>query len=164
MVILNVKPIAVGVAFFFITLIAGATDNDANAKQHYHQGYRCDDSQFCNRGYGGGNYHRRRGHHDSYYRRGWSYYAGVGLGYPYYNNFYYNNSFNYFGHGYGNPYFNYFHDNYDTPYYYRRSSTFGRCGARWSKSWRRCCDDKYQSFNRGTGKYLTYSGRWKFCR
>jgi hypothetical protein len=175
MVIHNVKPIVVGVAFFFIALIAGATANDANAKQRYHQGYRCDNSQFCNRGYGAGNYHRRRGHHYNYNRRGWSYYAGVGLGgvyrYPY----------NYFGHGYGNPYFNYFgrgyrypyynnfyddnfYDYYDTPNYYRRSSTVGRCGARWTKSWRRCCDAKYQSFNRGTGKYLTYSGRWKFCR
>jgi hypothetical protein len=168
MVILNVKPIVVGVAFFFIALIAGATANDANAKQRNHQDYRCDNSQFCNRGYGGGNYHRRRGHHDNFDPRGWSYIAGVGLGsgrvyrYPY----------NYFGYGYGNPYFNYFgygygspyYDYYNTPNYYRRSSTVGRCGAQWSKSWSRCCDARYQSFNRGTGKYLTYSGRWKFCR
>jgi hypothetical protein len=170
---LKVKRIAVSVTFIFFALVAGAPANDANAKQRYYQGYRCDNSQYCNRG--GGSYHRRRGHYYNYIRRGWPYYGGIGLGfgggygYPYYNNFYYDNSYNYFGRGYRYPYFNNFYDDnfydyYDTPYYSRRSSTIGRCGARWTKSWRRCCDAKYQSFNRGTGRYLTYSGRWKFCR
>lgn len=34
----------------------------------------------------------------------------------------------------------------------------------WSPGWYRACARKYRSFNPDTGRYLSYSGRYKICR
>lgn len=34
----------------------------------------------------------------------------------------------------------------------------------WTPAWYRYCAAKYRSFNPETGYYLSYSGRYKFCR
>lgn len=34
----------------------------------------------------------------------------------------------------------------------------------WSDEWYDYCADKYRSFNPDTGRYLTYSGRYRLCR
>ena len=129
MSILNVKPIAVGVAFLFFALIAGATADDANAR-------RWNNQYNYNSGYGGGYYpyyRRYSRYRGGYYNNGWGWpnYGGIGFGfgfgngfgYPYYSNRYYDNPY------FLSPYYNNFPGYYDTPYYYRRSSTIGRCGA-----------------------------------
>jgi hypothetical protein len=81
--------------------------------------------------------------------------------------------------GYGSPYFGY---GYGYPYYYanppvayvvpryRRSARRASCRRSCrsygvgTRSWVRCCSRKYRSFNRRTGKYLSYSGRYRICR
>ncbi len=40
----------------------------------------------------------------------------------------------------------------------------GRRPKPWTRAWYRYCADKYRSFNPNTGKYLTYSGRYRMCR
>jgi len=80
----------------------------------------------------------------------------------------------YFGYGYGYPYYSYADPYYPpaayvTPRYrrsarrasYRRSCRPLGVGTR---RWVRCCSRKYRSFNRHTGKYLSYSGRYRTCR
>ncbi|QPC45211.1 BA14K family protein [Kaustia mangrovi] len=34
----------------------------------------------------------------------------------------------------------------------------------WTPEWYRYCADKYRSFNPETGKYLAYSGQYRFCQ
>ncbi len=36
--------------------------------------------------------------------------------------------------------------------------------AAWSPEWYNYCSSKYRSFNPNTGYYLSYSGRYRFCR
>ncbi|MBL4786460.1 MAG: BA14K family protein [Cohaesibacteraceae bacterium] len=35
---------------------------------------------------------------------------------------------------------------------------------RWSDEWYAYCEHKYRSFNPRTGKYLAYSGKWRWCK
>ncbi|MGI9462744.1 MAG: BA14K family protein, partial [Aestuariivirgaceae bacterium] len=95
--------------------------------------------------------HRRHGR-----RRGRIHVYGYGYpyGYPYYG----------YGYGYGYP-----SVALVSPYYsngYRRSSYRRSCRSYGvgSGRWARCCSAKYRSFNRRTGKYLAYSGRYRACR
>ncbi|MBL4786461.1 MAG: BA14K family protein [Cohaesibacteraceae bacterium] len=45
---------------------------------------------------------------------------------------------------------------------YRRSSRVKY--NRWSGGWYTHCARKYRSFNPRTGKYLAYSGKWRWCK
>ena len=111
----------------------------------------------------GGHINRYRGHsrHSHRFRRHSRHSFGIGFGYPY-NGY----GYPYYGDGYGYPYYPAVVVA-DTPYStgYRRSNRRS-CGIYGvgSRKWSRCCSRKYRSFNRHTGRYLAYSGRYRRCR
>lgn len=46
----------------------------------------------------------------------------------------------------------------------RSNAAYGRAPARWSDDWYDYCASKYRSFNPRTGKYLSNSGQYRYCR
>ncbi|NNE21531.1 MAG: hypothetical protein HKN11_02865 [Rhizobiales bacterium] len=116
-----------------------------------------------------GGFKRHRGHRRFGHRRHRRSSLIISYAHPYP----YGYGSSYFGYGYGYPY--YYADPYHppaayvTPRYrrsarrasYRRSCRPFGVGTR---QWTRCCSRKYRSFNPRTGKYLSYSGRYRTCR
>ena len=113
---------------------------------------------------------RHRRVHRRHYRRhsGYSYRRHrsrrsrihIGIGVPYYG---YRAPYYGYGYGYGYPYVG----AVVAPRVVHRH-THARRSCRslgvGSSAWARCCSSKYKSFNRRTGLYLAYSGRYRACR